>query len=251
MSLFIRTPQRASLTPEGKILFKQIRRAMSDVQLGLDRLAEVAARRRGHVRIACAPTLASTRLGDILATFKLRYPRSIVEVKELPPSGALSLLQEQEVEFYIGPEIPHLTDFQFEPILTDRFMACIPPEYDNDRNNETLSGFGNVPIIMLDDKTAIRGLLDRIIADHEISLNIQYEVQNAHTALALASSGLGIAIVPGIAIGMTANPGYRIVPISDLTATRAVGIITARGYVHHSYSEQLMELIRIDLRSMA
>ncbi|TIM19825.1 MAG: LysR family transcriptional regulator, partial [Mesorhizobium sp.] len=84
ISLFIRTAQRASLTPEGQILFEEIANVMSQVQTSLDRLTEVAARRKGKVQIACAPTLAASRLGDILATFKLRYPRSIVEVIESP-----------------------------------------------------------------------------------------------------------------------------------------------------------------------
>ena len=98
MSLFIRTPQRANLTSEGRVLYEQVSHAMAEVQAGLARLSEVAAQRRGHVRIACAPTLASTRLGRILATFKLRYPRSLVDLKETPPNAALALLQAQEVE---------------------------------------------------------------------------------------------------------------------------------------------------------
>ena len=248
MSLFIRTPQRANLTPEGRILYEQVRRAMADVQMGLQRLSEVAAQRRGHVKIACAPTLASTRLGNILATFKLRYPRSVVDVRETPPAGALTLLQEQEVELYIGPEIPNLTEFQFEPILQDRLAACVPADFDHGAQELTLAELSHFPLIMLDRQTAIRTLIDRIVAEGSIRLNIQYEVQNAYTAIALASAGLGVAIVPSIAIPMLPSAEFRVVPISDAAAMRAVGILTARGYVHNSYSEQLIELIRTEMR---
>jgi hypothetical protein len=41
-----------------------------------------------------------------------------------------------------------------------------------------------------------------------------------------------------------------VVPIDYPDAHRAVGIITARGYVHHSFSEQLMNLIRNNLREL-
>ena len=40
---------------------------------------------------------------------------------------------------------------------------------------------------------------------------------------------------------------FRVVRISDPGSTRAVGILTAKGYVQHSYSEQLIELIRTEL----
>lgn len=247
ISLFIRTPQRANLTPEGKILHEQVRRAMADVQAGLQRLSDVAAMRKGHVKIACAPTLASTRLGNILATFKLRYPRSVVDVRETPPSGALTLLQEQEVELYIGPEISGLTEFNFEPILQDRLVACIPPDFDDGAQTLTLSEVAHFPLIVLDRQTAIRGLVDRIVAEAHIHLNIQYEVQNAYTAIALASAGLGVAIVPNIAIPMLPSAEFRAVPIIDAGAQRSVGILTVRGYVQHSYSEQLLALIRTEL----
>ena len=45
-----------------------------------------------------------------------------------------------------------------------------------------------------------RAQIDRLAADQDISLNLQYEVQNAYTAIALASAGLGVALVPEIAL---------------------------------------------------
>ncbi len=247
MSLFVRTPQCVTLTPEGRLLFDQVSRAMGEVQAGLARLAELAAQRRGHLKIACAPTLASTRLGPILTTFRARFPRSLVEVRETPPSGALTLLQDQEVELYIGPEIPNLTEFHFEPILRDRLAACVPPAFDGGAAALRLADLSTLPLIALDRQTAIRRLTDRIAAEAGLCLTPQYEVQNAYTAIALAVSGLGVALVPEVAIPMLPGAGYRVVPIDAPGAERAIGILTMRGHVLHGYSEQLMELIRSEL----
>ncbi|WP_413207295.1 LysR family transcriptional regulator [Rhodospirillum sp. A1_3_36] len=249
--LFVRSPQRANLTPEGRILFEQVRKAMDDVETGLRRLTEVAAQRRGHVKIACAPTLAATRLAHILATFKLRYPRSVVEVTETPPTGALDLLLDQKVELYIGPEVPNMTEFEFEPLRADRLVACVPPEYDDGAKERCLASFVGAPVILLEKTTAIRALINKILGEKGIALDLQYEVRNAHSALTFAAAGLGVSIVPSIAVPLHEGTGYRVVPISDAGAERAVGIITARGYVRHAYSEQLMELIRTDLRGVA
>ena len=79
-------------------------------------------------------------------------------------------------------------------------------------------------------------------------MNIQYEVQYGYTAIKLAAAGLGVAVVPYIALPMLTTTSFRVVPLADEGSERAVGIITARGYVHHNYSEQLMELIRTELR---
>lgn len=251
ISLFIRTPQRVNLTSEGQALFEEIGRAMSDVQQSLDRLTELAARRKGKIQIACAPTLAATRLGDILATFKLRYPRSVVEVQETPPQAALAMLQQQEVEFYIGPEVPNLNEFQFESIIDDPLVACIPDELHDGGKSIKLAALAAYPLILLNRKTAVRGLVDRLTQEEGIELKVQYEVETAQTALALASSGLGISIVPGIALGATVDKRVHVVPLDHPRAHRAVGIITTRGYVQQRYAEQLIALIRSNLRGEA
>jgi DNA-binding transcriptional LysR family regulator len=72
-------------------------------------------------------------------------------------------------------------------------------------------------------------------------------VQNAYTAIALASAGLGVALVPEIAVPMLPAAEFRVVRIADPQSSRSVGILTAKGYVQHSYSEQLIELIRTEL----
>lgn len=250
INLFQRTPQRAILTPEGQLLYQQVRKSMDDMQTGLDRLAMMADQRRGKVRIACAPTLASTRLGRILATFRLRYPRSIVEVVELPPTAALALLEQQEVEFYIGPEVPNLTDYVFEKVIDDPLLACIPEGlFDPDRQM-TVADLQELPLILLNKATAVRLLFDRLVAEARVPVNVQYEVVSAQTALAFASAGLGVCIVPGIAIPGHDLAGCRVVPIAHPQAHRAVGIITPRGYVHHSFSEELMALIRANLQDI-
>lgn len=251
VSLFTRTAHKAVLTGEGKVLFDQVSQAMKDIQTGIERLRELSLERRSLIKIACAPTLASTRLGPILATFRLRYPRSMVEVHETSPAAALTLLQQQEVELYVGPELADLRDCAFEPLFDDRFVACAPPQFLSGRQAVSLAELGNTPLILLDRQTAVRTQIDRLAAAGDLALNVQYSVQNVQTAIALASAGLGVAILPTIALSMTANSLLRVMPISDRHATRAIGIIVTRGYVRHAYSEQLMDFIRAELQAAA
>jgi DNA-binding transcriptional LysR family regulator len=247
VALFLRTPQMIKLTPEGKILFDQVKRAVTEVQIGLDQLSDAALTRRGYVRIACVPTLASTRLPNILATFSVRFPRSIVHVRELSTASILDLLRRQEVEFALAPSIPNMGEFQFEGVLEDPLYACVPPVFDEGRDSIALADLVNKPCILLSNTTAVRGTIDAVQAELGISLDVQYEVQQTTTAIALAATGLGVAIIPKIALSQANAPQFRVVPISDLSARREIGIITLRGYVPQNYSEQLISLIKINL----
>jgi DNA-binding transcriptional LysR family regulator len=251
VTLFHRTPQKVILTPEGRILFDQARRAIREVQSALDQLADVAQSRRGHIRIACAPTLASTRLPNILANFRVRYPRSFVDVRECSTAAILDLLRAHEVEFGLAPSVPNMGEFLFESILDDPLYAFVPPALDDGQETLSLADLAGQPCILLSSMTAVRGTIDAAAAALGVTLDVQYEVQQASTAMALVTAGLGVAILPKITLLLASAPQFRAVPISDDIVHRKIGLITARGHVNHPISEQLMTLIRASLKQNA
>lgn len=244
MRLFNRTPQKVTLTADGEILFAETSHGMRQITDGLDRLAGTLEKRRGKIAMACAPTLASLQLGATLRNFRRKYPESILQLLEAAPLAALELLEQQKVEFYLGPELPGQTEIAFEKLFDDQIFACIPPEFDEGFDEITLQQIVQHPVLMLDQKTALRGLFDSIAEEEGITLNMRCELQSAHSSLSLASTGLGIAILPSIALAMGPIKGFRTVPINHEKARRGIGLITARGYVQHTYTEQLLDLIR-------
>jgi DNA-binding transcriptional LysR family regulator len=82
--LFVRTSRRVLLTQEGQTLLAQVKKTVMDVNMVLDQLSEAAQRKRGYIVIACAPTLASSRMPNILANFKIKHPSVVVGVQEIP-----------------------------------------------------------------------------------------------------------------------------------------------------------------------
>jgi DNA-binding transcriptional LysR family regulator len=245
MRLFIRKSKQVVLTPDGQMLFDRTDRAMRDINDGFQSLSDIASMRQSTVTIACASTLAAKRIGGVLTRFRKRFPDSSVRLIEAPPVTALEILDRQVAEFYVGPEISDLKTFTFEKLIDDPLHACIPPEFDRGHATMRFEDLAGFPVIMLDKSTAIRTLIDGILYEKSLALNVAYELQNAFTALSFASAGLGVALLPSIAIEMAKFDGFRVVPFSEPEAVRAIGIISARGYVQHNYSEQLLRLIRM------
>lgn len=251
MRLFNRTPQKVSLTADGRALYTETSQGMKQIMTGLDRLSDQVTKRKGKVTMACAPTLASNRLGDILSSFRRKFPESILQLREAAPAAALEMIERQKVEFYFGPEPSSQTDVAFEALFYDPIFACIPPEFDHGQSGMSLAELGAFPVLMLDKKTALRTVIDTLLKEQGLSLNIRCELQSAHSSLSLASCGLGIAILPSIALVMGDTHGFRPVPITDPMACRGIGLITARGYIQHNYTEQLLQLIRDGFREPA
>jgi DNA-binding transcriptional LysR family regulator len=214
-------------------------------------LSAAAAQRAKTISIACAPSLASTRLPNILAKLKARHPKIQVSLRELTTSSALELLREQQIEFFLGPEVPDLADFQFEPIAADPLFACVPASLDDGSASVSLAALSSVPLIMLSQPTALRATLDQIAAEQGLKLNVQFEVQQAITAIALAAADLGVAIMPRIA---TLHPNVaqlRLVPVSDALATRKIGIATLKGSSLSPHAKQLLAIIRENIGALS
>ena len=245
--LFLRTPGNVALTPEGRVLLDQVRVGLSEIQEGLDTLSLAAMDKKASLSIACAPSLSSSRLPKILATFKARHRKVQVKLKELSTAGALDLLRKQEIEFFIGPEVSDLADFQFEPIASDPFFACVPASLDAGDSELLLSNIADKPLIMLAKPTALRSRLDRIAQQQGMSLNVQFEVQQATTAIALAAAGLGIAILPRIATLDTNTSQLRLIPITDDLATREIGVVTLKGAIHSENGNLMLKIISENL----
>ena len=244
MRLFVRRNKSVSLTPNGRLLYEKTANAMRDIGDGFRSLSDIAAMRQSTVTIACAATLAPKRVGSVLTTFRRRFPDSSVRLIEAPPAAALEILERQVAEFYVGPSASNLKTFTFEKLADEPLLACIPPEFDRGQRTVRFEDFKDVPIILLDRSTAIRTLIDDILHRKDLTLNIAYELRNAFTALSFASAGLGVAMLPSIAIEMAEFDGFRVVPFEEPEAERAIGIIAEKGYVQHNYSIQLMRLIR-------
>lgn len=244
MRLFVRKGKHVELTPNGQALFEKTDPAMRSINDGFNYLSDIAEMRQSTVTIGCAPTLAPKRVGGVLSVFRKRFPDSSVRLIEAPPAAALEILDRQIAEFYVGPAISDLRTFTFEKLMDEPLLACIPPEFDNGKATVWFEDLIDVPIIMLDQPTAIRTLIDDILHRKDLTLNVAYELQNSFTALSFASEGLGVALLPSIAIEMAEFDGFRVVPFAEPEAVRSIGIIAEKGYVQHNYSEQLLRLIR-------
>jgi DNA-binding transcriptional LysR family regulator len=228
--LFIRTTRKVELTLEGRHLLAKARSAIVDLSLGLNEIRDSALLRRGLVTLASSPTIAASRLPEILVRFEQKYPKVTVRVRELASSELFDSIRQQEVDFGIGPSMPGSTDFHFEPLLQEDLCALIPVDHPLARKwRISIRDLDNVATIMLNVSAAMRRLVEDAARESGTTLNVKYEVHQPQTMVAFAAAGLGVAIVPRIAVPVDQSLPLRVIAISDPPIVRQVSIITAKG----------------------
>ena len=242
--LFHRTTRSVRLTEEGQQLLDCAQRALMEVEQGLRKIRESADVRKGKVSMSCSPTIAETRLARALAAFESEYPGIEVSVRELASEQIFESVRRREVDFGIGPQID-TSEFQFETLMDDPFYALVPKRLlDTDKDTISLSALAEMPLLVLNQATAMRNMIEEVMREKRLRFNLRYEFTQAQTLISMASTGLGVAILPGVALPARIDTGTHALRIVNPSMSRRVSVITARGQALSPASQRLVELLK-------
>lgn len=190
--LLQRTTRKMELTREGEQLLISARKALAELEAGLTQIQQAADVLQGHLSFACVPTIASTRLPLILASFAVKYPGITVHVREQANRDLLEAVRRREVDFAIGPVVEGKTEFDFAPVFIDEYCALLPKGYkDAGRAGISLRELSKMPLLKLSSSTAFRDHIDDALRTNGLMVESNYEFSQVTTLVAMAEAGLG------------------------------------------------------------
>lgn len=243
LRLFQRTTRQVRLTAEGAKLLTHVRSAMSELMTGLRQADGLVATHRGRVALACAPSLAGSRLPAVMRAFQAAFPGAQVEVRELPMAGILDCVRAQDVDFGLGPTPPEGAAVLFRPLMEDPICALAPPGLLPARPRAGLRMVARHPLVMM---AGLREVVEDAANSQGLTLSIRYQAQQILTVAGLVEARLGIGIVPRVAAEALAGGPLQVLPLGVARGmpglARQVGILTRRG---NTLSPLAVELERI------
>jgi len=241
VALFHRTTRRVELTAEGQRLLTHARRALSEWDSGLREIREVVDMQRGTLSLACMPTIAATILPQALSAFQARYPGIKINLRELAANDLMEAIRRREVDFGIGPLVERSTEFQFTPLFDDPIYALATRAFSFRKPTAIdLAELCTFPVLLNSTSTALRAMLERALAAKNLQMQIAFEVVHTHTLIALATAGLGVGVLPKIALPIPLKKSLQAVPIGAPPMVRSVSIVALRG---QSFSPAAMALV--------
>ena len=125
-ALLARTTRRVALTATGRDFLAPARLALGSLQDAVLRLAGDKALRRGQVRVACVPTLATQVLPAVLRPFAARFPGVRVQLLDGSASAVLAAVTGGEADFgidFVGAQAPEV---RFAPLGREPYVLVLP-----------------------------------------------------------------------------------------------------------------------------
>lgn len=229
IQLFHRTTRHVKLTADGELLRGYARRAVAEVEEGLQQILERSDMKRGNVTFACSPTLVPTHLPPILRAFKRDYPEVVLSLLELKSHQLFEALRSNDVDFAIGPVTDH-PEFDFEPIISERvFLVAHRDLLPRGGSTIALEAMSGLPLIRFYDNTVLARQVNEAASRVGCTLNIRYQCIQGQTLIALSEAGLGAAIMVETLTHSVHGPDMRKLLIVEPEMRHDFAIIKKRG----------------------
>ena len=223
-ALFERHARGVRLTEAGHIVVRRGDAVLAELEAAHHELEDLGIRPRGRVRIGAFSTALGALVPRAIAAFSSREPRTEVILREGTSPSLIARVADGRLELAIvtpSPEMPVALDVT--TLLEDPLLVAVSRAH-------PLAGRTSVPADALRDEpwiaasTQARSTLLGAWTGSAWEPDIAYVARDWTAKLGLAAAGLGITVVPGLAVP-TLPPSLAVVRIDHPAATRSTAMV--------------------------
>jgi LysR family hydrogen peroxide-inducible transcriptional activator len=226
--LFDRLARSVRLTDAGRTFLPHARTILQETELAR---SEVEGRRhdaRGTVIVGVIPTIAPYYLPERLTAFMKKFPEATLRIVEETTPVLLESLSNLSVDIAILSLPIRPREFETTTLMTERLYAALPPDHPRaNASSIALRDLRNERFVMLRDSHCFREI--SLAACHRAHLDprIAFESHQISSLLGMVAAGVGVSLVPEMAIDPQA--ACRYVRISDSKAVRTIIAVRLKG----------------------
>lgn len=248
--LFARNTRNVELTAEGQVFYGIVSNLLPETERALAEMKDHVERRKGRVSVAALPSIAASILPQLLACFGNSHPGIHVRVKDAHSTVCLEMLRERQVDFALCAAVSPSSDIDVEVVARDTFFfICQPGHWLAGRQCLSVGDVIDVPMIGFESNSSISQHLDAAIYPRQ--WRRLRHVGNLSTAAGFVAAGLGVTIVPALALYQFQGKGLVAVPLTLPLNERNICLAQRREMTPSLAAQALLTLLREALPAAA
>jgi DNA-binding transcriptional LysR family regulator len=232
VKLLERQPRGIKLTPAGEALVRHTETILAQLADAQAELSEIASSARGRLRIASFATAAGTIVPLAVSAFRHQRPGVRVELQLMDPPESIPALRRGDVDLVIteegGFEVdPDLTGLGIERLMDDVLYAALPAAHPlATRRAISLSDLvhDDFMLVGLQGTCQDSNIVLRACAEAGFDPKIAYVSDDYFAIQGLVASGMGVALVPGLALASTRDD-VAVRPLRGRPPYRRIGAV--------------------------
>jgi DNA-binding transcriptional LysR family regulator len=253
VQLFERTTRVLRPTKAADEVIVDVRDILNRITAMHGRMQERAEDGTAVLAFSCVPALASAVVPTVLAEFKKRNPHVRTVLFDEGDGLLIDRVLSEEAEFSIS-SFAHDPEAVAQFALHEDFVSvvCARSSPLASKDEVTWADLLEHPIINLSKGVALQQLIREFFPDVDRAFKPAYNVGFIDTALAMASQGLGVVILPGYLV--KGNPHYTSLvakKLHDPVVAQKLIIHTRAGRPLSKVAEEFLGMLRAHLRLLA
>ena len=239
--LLARTTRSVELTAVGQEFLHEARAALVGLDEAVQRVNDQVHLRRGRVAIACIPSVASHLLPRVLRAFAVAQPEVQVHVMDESASQVLDAVVRGDADFGLSFTGSQESALRFEALMRERYVLAMQRGHRwAGRKEVAWAELAGQRLVSVSRDSSNRLLLDQATADLPEQPVAWYECNHVAGALALVEAGLGLAVLPQLALPAE-HPQVCGVPLIEPDLWRTLGLLQRRDRVLGPAAEALRQ----------
>jgi LysR family hydrogen peroxide-inducible transcriptional activator len=242
--LFHRLGRKAVLTEAGTVFLERARRILFEVDDSTRELQDSPGLER-KITVGAITTLAPYLMPQLLALCQARLPHLQVHLREDFRPDLTKAVIDGELDLAIVSLPVKDPRISVEPLFEETLLLVVgKPHPLASKPEVTTEDLVNQTFILLGSGSSLASQIQRFCGDHNFEPKIGYRCAQVATVKALVALGVGISILPQVALAAEDRSKLIVKPLVDRTPTRKIGIIRHLQRYQSLGAEQFIGLVR-------
>jgi LysR family hydrogen peroxide-inducible transcriptional activator len=227
--LFDRLGRSVRLTDMGQMFLPRARAILNEMRTAKEEVAQRQSSVSGPVSVGVIPTIAPYFMPTRIASFSRKYPEAHMTVVEDVTVRLMDRLRGGLLDLTIMALPARGHDLEVFPLRTERLFAILPKGHRLAKKRSlVMKDLKEEPFLLLRDDHCFRETSIEICKRARIMPQVIFESGQFSSILGMVSAGLGVSIVPEMALEQRADCTF--VLIADEKASRTIGAATLKGH---------------------
>jgi DNA-binding transcriptional LysR family regulator len=231
VEVFRRTSRSVELTAEGRVILGYAERVLAEVEGMHGELEELSGLLGGELRIGGVYPTGPYDLFGMLAEFRAAHPCVAIHMVEATQDDVLASLRADELDCAFSALDPDTLGDEFAATLLseEELVVALPPGHPLcARPRVTFEELAAEDMIAYRENSALRRRLERTMAAHDVEPRNAFICTEMAAVRALASKGLGVAVLPRSAAEQP-GPPIELRPIGPERLTWPIALVWRVG----------------------
>lgn len=231
VSLFIQKGRNVQLTPVGHLFMKRAEMILADLERAVVEIHEFLDPEKGEIRLGFPHSLGISLIPQVVASFRKLHPNVKFRFKTGMYPTLIRDLVEGDIDLaFVSPFPKDHEHVCGEVLLTEELYAILPPGHPlADNKSIELRELSEEAFVLFSEGYSLRPIVWDACREAGFFPKIGFEGEETDTIRGLVAAGMGVSLLPEMALHYTGPLQAAKVRISQPSVTRTIGLIHRRS----------------------